>query len=43
MNIYTKRLIELRKEKGVSQNDIALLKCLNPQLCWGELSKTYRV
>ena len=20
-----------------------LLKCLNPQLCWGELSKTYRV
>ncbi len=25
MNIYTKRLIELRKEKGVSQNDIALL------------------
>ena len=25
MNTYTKRLIELRKEKGVSQNDIAIL------------------
>lgn len=25
MNTYTKRLIELRKEKGVSQNDVAML------------------
>lgn len=25
MNTYTKRLIELRKEKGASQNDIAML------------------